>query len=658
MDDPGFDELDKENLAHVKSSAFRKRIENRSRKEKGLEYNRYNGAKVAARSVKLACSCSKLHCAEKYQEDTRKKILENFLKLSFSTQNQFLSCHIAVSHVASHTVSLELQFVYKNLENFLLFQVVNSRREYTVKYYLPGVGGQVRVCKAMFLATLDVTSKKMRCLTLKKLDGLVVSADDKRGANTNRNPISVEAKEYIETHILSYPAYTSHYNREKSAKLYLSGDLNVTKMYEMYKDKCSEDGFSPVCYNSYRLIFNKFNLSFRKPKSDTCCECDKLNILVKQHANTKELEAILVTQRAHQEHAQRVYTAKKNDVQDAKADETVYTASFDLQKCLPTPHLLCGQAFYSRQLYTLNLTVFETYRGRNSARCFVWDESKGRRGSQEIGSCMLHNLRSLLTEPSFSKVRKVNLYSDRCGGQNHNITMCMMLSFFIEECRKANREMTIRHNFMVSGHSHMEVDSVHAAIERAKKHNTMDIETPRDWAVFISQVKRKVPFHVKEMEQHEFFALKSLEARYKRPKYNSSGQPIKFKQIMQFEYRTASPGVIFYKMDINDQEFSSFALGDENIFQNTDLPLPNLFPIEKEPIPLPKEKLEDLKKLMPFIKNKQYYDTLLKNLVVPKRGRKRKHDENDHFDADLDAADEDWPVEYLDTEAIDDDWPM
>lgn len=510
------------------------------------------------------------------------------------------------------------------------------------------------MCKAMFLATLDVTAKKMRCLTLKKLDGLGISADDKRGGNSNRNPISVEAKQYIENHILSYPAYTSHYNREKSAKLYLSGDLNVTKMYEMYKSKCSEDGLGAVHYNSFRLIFKKFNLSFRKPQADTCCECDKLNILVKQNANTKELEAILVTQREHQDHAQRVYTAKKNDVQNAKVDQTVYTASFDLQKCLPTPHLLCGQAFYSRQLYTLNLTVFETYQGRNSARCFLWDESKARRGSQEIGSCILQNLRSLLTEQSFSKVRTVNLYSDRCGGQNHNITMCMTISFFIEECKRENREMTIRHNFMVSGHSHMEVDSVHAAIERAKKQNTMDIETPRDWAVFISQVKRKIPFHVTEMEQRDFFALKSLEARYKRPKNNSSGEQIKFKQIMQFEYRTTSPGVIYYKLDIKEQEFSSFSLGDEKLYHNTDLPLPKLFPIEKEPITLPKEKLEDLKKLMPFIKNKQYYDTLLRNLVVPKRGRKRKINENDHFDADLDAPDEDWPVEYLDTEVIDD----
>lgn len=501
----------------------------------------------------------------------------------------------------------------------------------------------VRVCKAMFLATLDVTSKKIRCQTLKKLDGSGISADDKRAQNTNRNPISVEVKAYIEKHILSYPAYTSHYTRETSTKLYLSSDLNITKMYEMYKTKCSQDGMSPVHYNSYRLIFKQFNMSFRKPKADTCCECDRLNILVKQHANTAELETVLTTRREHQDHAQRMYTAKKKDVLDAKTDRTVYTASFDLQKCLPTPHLQCGQAFYSRQLYTLNLTVFETHQGRNSARCFLWDESKARRGSQEIGSCVLMTLRRLLNEDSFANVRTVNLYSDRCGGQNHNMTMCMMISFFIEECVRAQREMTIRHNFMVSGHSHMEVDSIHAAIERAKKVNNMDIETPRDWAVLISQVKRKVPFHVTELEQIDFVALKSLQSRYKRPKHNSSGQPIKFKQIMQFEYRTVSPGVIFYKMDITEENFSSFSLGDEQHFRNPDLPLPMLLPIEKEPIPLPKEKLEDLRKLLPFIKNKQYYETLLKNLVAPKRGRKRKLDQEDH----LDAADEDWPVEYL-----------
>ncbi|XP_055543434.1 uncharacterized protein LOC129728983 [Wyeomyia smithii] len=232
----------------------------------------------------------------------------------------------------------------------------------------------------------------------------------------------------------------------------------------------------------------------------------------------------------------------------------------------------------------------------------------------------------------------------------------MMTAYFVEECIRANREMTIRHTFMVSGHSHMEVDSVHAAIERAKKLSTMDIETPKYWAVFISQIRRKIAFDVKELEQCDFLALKLLEERYMRPKYNSSGQPIKFQKIMQFEYRTSYSGVIFYKMDHDQKNFSSFSLGEEKLFGNKQLPLPVLVPIENEPIPLPQEKLEDLKKLIPFINNKQYYGTMLKHLVVPKRGRKRKHNGQDHFDADFDAE-EDWPVEYLEMETVIDECP-
>ncbi|XP_055543421.1 uncharacterized protein LOC129728968 [Wyeomyia smithii] len=194
--DPGFEELKKENVVNRPKSSYRKRMENKIQKEKGLQYNRYNGITVPARSLKKACSCSKLRCGDQYPEDIRQKILKNFLMLSISGQNQFLSSHMAVSHVTGRTV-------------------INSQREYSVRYFLPGVGGMVRVCKAMILGTLDITSKKMRCITVKKLDGLGISADDKRVENCNRNPIGIEAKQYIESHILSYPAYTSHYNRKK-----------------------------------------------------------------------------------------------------------------------------------------------------------------------------------------------------------------------------------------------------------------------------------------------------------------------------------------------------------------------------------------------------------------------------------------------------------
>ncbi|XP_062710640.1 uncharacterized protein LOC134284011 [Aedes albopictus] len=470
FDEMGFADLDRED-DEVPTNVSKK-LSNKLRKEKGLSYVRKNGTEVAARKLRKACTCMKRKCYEKFNDALREKLLRNLLELKSSGQNQFLSQHVAVTFVERH-------------------RVINSRRAFTYKYYLPGHGGQVRVCLQMFLNTFDVTEKKIRILVSKKVSGLGISADDKRLLNTNRCPISSEEKTYIEQHIKSFPAYFSHYTREKSSKKYLSSDLNITKMYELYTAKCKEDSQRLVHYNSYRIIFNGCNLGFRKPKADTCNECDRLKILLKSGDEDEKNQAE-DKRSSHQNQAQLVYTEKKKDVQAARTDPAVRTISFDLQKCLATPHLRNGVAFYKRQLYTYNLTIFETYRGKNKGFCYMWDESQGRRGANEIGSCLLEDLKTFLSENPDVKI--INLYSDRCGGQNLNFVVC-----------RGGRA-----------------------------------------------------------------------------------------------------------------------------------------PLETEPIPLPYEKLMDLKKLMPFVSNKTYYEAMLKTLVVPKRGRKAKTDAQDtNFDDDLDIENED-----------------
>lgn len=61
---------------------------------------------------------------------------------------------------------------------------------------------------------------------------------------------------------------------------------------------------------------------------------------------------------------------------------------------------------------------------------------------------------------------------------------------------------------MRTGHSHMEVDTVHSAIEKAKNKTKIDIETLDDWVVLISAIKRSVPFDIDELEQRDFRALR------------------------------------------------------------------------------------------------------------------------------------------------------
>lgn len=351
----------------------------------------------------------------------------------------------------------------------------------------------------------------MRLLAAKTVAGMGIAEDDNRKENTGQQ-ISQERLKHMRNHILSFPAYSSHYTREKSSRLYLSSDLNIRRLYELYQDKCSTDNLLPVHYNSYRIMFHSLNLSFRKPKMDTCGQCDRLQVQITTDVSGEkdELQCLLDT---HQSAAQRVYEEKKKDILLSRTDTTLRVASFDLQKQLPTPYLTCGQSFYSRQLYTYNLTIFSSFLGENTAYCYLWDESKARRGSQEIGSCLLRDLNNLP-----ETVETIVYYSDRCTVQNNNKNIVFLLSYFIEMMEARGRKLSIVHKFMHTGHSHMEVDSVHAAIEKAKKKTNMNIEIPHDWAALISNIRRRVPFLVMEMDQKEFLNIKALNQRYYIPK--------------------------------------------------------------------------------------------------------------------------------------------
>lgn len=508
-----------------------------------------------------------------------------------------------------------------------------SRRTRTRIYRLPAVGGPVKVCKTMFLSTFDLKERKVRVLADKLVLGAGIAKDDMRKQNHSRKKISPEHAEYILNHIKSFPAEESHYSREKSSKLYLSSDLTIMQMYELYQDKCGADNIIPVHYNTYRLAFKSLGLTFRKPKVDTCNTCDVFKVQLKEIKNLAEREEVLAKRQSHQHEANEVYTEKKKDRKRADEDISVRTISFDLQKQLATPYLTCGRAFYSRQLYTYNLTIFETQLGSNCPICFIWDETRAKRGSREIASCLWAYLQAL---PSC--VEEIIMYSDRCAGQNNNRIILFLMAYFVEMMANAGRRLSVTHKFMVSGHSHMECDSIHSAIERAKKKTQTNIEIPRDWSLFISSIKRSSPIVVKDMAQKQFLNWLVLNKRYTLPKTTTDNEPFKFKEAMVFFCSTENPGTVAFKKHVGDENAKEIYLLTTKSVLLEDL---QLEPILSAPIQLPTAKLEDLRRLLPYVTQKWYYEAFLKTLPPPGRGRKSKVAETIGFEDDMDLENED-----------------
>ena len=82
-------------------------------------------------------------------------------------------------------------------------------------------------------------------------------------------------KTFVKEHIESFPKYRSHYSRKDNPhRSYLSPTLSTSKMFELYKTKCSEVEMEPVSEWMYRKIFNtEYNLCFGRYD-------DEINVLM------------------------------------------------------------------------------------------------------------------------------------------------------------------------------------------------------------------------------------------------------------------------------------------------------------------------------------------------------------------------------------------
>lgn len=435
-----------------------KQVKRQEQKRKGEEYKTKKGKVKKAKVLQSACHCRR-KCYDKINNIQRQNIFSQFYQLSRHAQDQVLA----------ESVEEKLKDRQR-----LVPGKMESRRSFSRKYFLKdSTGNRTEVCQSMYLRTYDISIKKIRVIVEKKRNHGGVCPPDGRGMHKNQPKISERLKNIVREHIRSFPAYTSHYSREKSSRHYLSPDLNISSMYRLYTENCKEIKVASLKEFQYRKIFNEeFNLAFHHPANDTCAKCDRLNLRLRSYNKTNltenELQEKITIENElnnHLEMAQNCYENKKKDKERSKLDSSYVTISFDLEKCLPTPFLRNGISFYKRQLWVYNLTLYKTDHMGNEGICFLWDETKAGRGGQEIASC----LRKFVLDISSKDIKTLNFYSDSCSGQNRNIYVATMFCRILKELPDTNSIFEINHYFMEPGHTHMEADTIHASIEKAKK---------------------------------------------------------------------------------------------------------------------------------------------------------------------------------------------
>lgn len=137
-------------------------------------------------------------------------------------------------------------------------------------------------------------------------------------------------------------------------------------------------------------------------------------------------------------------------------------AVFDLEKVLTTPQGEACSYYYKRKFAVYNFTVYDI--GNKQGYCYMWDESEGKTGSNEIGTCLLKFIKSM-NEKGY---KEFSFYSDNCGGQNRNRFIYSMWEY-----ASFTLKVKISHIFLEWGHTQNEGDSVHSCVEHSKKGKTI-----------------------------------------------------------------------------------------------------------------------------------------------------------------------------------------
>lgn len=395
--------------------------------------------------------------------------------------------------------------------------------------HLEHSGSRHRVCKAFFLKTLCISNRSVMIAVEGKNSSGTFGSVDGRGRQPPSNRTDESHIEAVKQHIRSFPTVESHYCRKDTQRLYLDSKLTVQKMYDLYTEKCRnefDDSYKPVSPTIYRQVFNEqFNLGFYKPKKDQCAECSKYDLMT-----AAEKEGYKTEIEQHLKRNKDAQAAKAHDKIRAYTEKSFKSVTFDLQSVLQVPSSDASLMYYKRKLCCYNFTVFEQAQP-NDAHCFLWSEVDGKRGSNEIGSCLLQYLQSL---PDM--VGEVSLFSDTCGGQNRNQNVAAILLYAVNSIDHIN---VIEQKFLESGHTYMECDSMHSAIEFAKKHTAVFCLS--SWKSIFEVARRKHPYKVHQLEHRDFFDCKAIsEQLIKNRCKNEDGETVNWLKIkvIRFEKST------------------------------------------------------------------------------------------------------------------------
>lgn len=247
--------------------------ETRKKKSFGRSSDVMKHLRLVTHELGNDCRCKRLKCFERIKDVDRKSIISQFNGLkNRNEQSLYLAGLITVYDIKKRRPrKSEDEAAFKD-------------KSYTYKVRIKTDNGnqyeEIPVCYKAFLSLHGVTAKRVQNIQ-KALKCTGKAPTDLRGHYDHKHCRMTEEKtQVVINHIRSFKGRSSHYSLNKTKKTYLPEQLNISKMYQLYKELYGR--LHPVSYEAYRKIFNsKFNISFGYPRSDSCSTCDKHSAEIK-----------------------------------------------------------------------------------------------------------------------------------------------------------------------------------------------------------------------------------------------------------------------------------------------------------------------------------------------------------------------------------------
>ena len=245
--------------------------------------------------------------------------------------------------------------------------------------------------------------------------------------------------------------------------------------------------------------------------------------------------------------------------------------------------------FNLRQLWFYNLGIHHT--AEKQGYMFCWIEGATKRGSREIGSCLLKFIQQNC--PTWDELV---LWSDSCGGQNCNRNiMCLLLSIVNDDSLQLKK---ITHRFMWSGHSYLPNDCDFSHIEKRKK-AAVAITRPQQYIHLMKSARKSKSYHVYQMEKEDMLDISKLAGNYSKPKKDSRDQPVKLLQMHEMIYERGFSGY-HYRHSFFDSEVTTVEIQDSRQCSSncTITSLPVAYP---DVVPISHKKYQDLQELIKYV---------------------------------------------------------